>query len=181
MRTNVTAVALGLQILLSGISSAAYAQQPQIPTLQVCNATTAKGSGTVRIASRADTAHTGSFVITVDLRCNPKEPGYPTGKLEITRLSMSDSTIQGTVSATTFEQLTSTGRLSPTLYLNGRCKAEKVVGCRYWVMLANNKKPDDKVTADVVGFLIFNGLGQRVAYGTGPVVEGDIEVAATSN
>jgi hypothetical protein len=34
-------------------------------------------------------------------------------------------------------------------------------------------------TPDVVGFLIFNKAGQRVAYGTGPLARGHIAVAPT--
>jgi hypothetical protein len=94
---------------------------------------------------------------------------------------MTDSAVQGSLVTTTIEQMTSTGRATPTLYVNGRCKAGEVVGCRFWLMLVDNKKPDQKGTADVVGFLVFNGLGQRVAYGTGPVVKGDIVVTPTSN
>jgi hypothetical protein len=96
-------------------------------------------------------------------------------------VNMSDSLAQGTIASTSIEQLTSTGKLSPTLYVNGRCKAEGVVGCRFWLMVANNRPTPDKGTPDVVGFLVFNGMGQRVAYGTGPVAKGDLQVAATSN
>jgi hypothetical protein len=94
---------------------------------------------------------------------------------------MSDSTIQGALAATAFEQVTSTGRHTPTLYANGRCKAEGVSGCRFWLMLVDNKKADQKGTPDVVSFLVLNGMGQRVAYGTGPVADGDILVNPTSN
>ena len=94
-------------------------------------------------------------------------------------LSMSDSTVQSTIAAISFEQVTSTGKHTPTAYLNGRCRAEKVIGCRFWLMLADNKNQSG--TPDVVSFLVFNSAGQRVAYGTGPVVEGDIQVAPTSN
>ena len=52
-------------------------------------------------------------------------------------------------------------------------------GCRFWLMLADNKQANAQGTPDVVGFLIFDGTGKRVAYGTGPVVDGDIEVVAT--
>jgi hypothetical protein len=36
-------------------------------------------------------------------------------------------------------------------------------------------------TPDIVSFLIFDGAGKRMAYGTGPVVDGDLEVTDTSN
>jgi hypothetical protein len=47
--------------------------------------------------------------------------------------------------------------------------------------MANNRPTPDKGTPDVVSFLVFNGAGQRVAYGTGPVLKGDIQIAATPN
>ncbi|HEV2855754.1 MAG TPA: hypothetical protein VHC97_23405 [Thermoanaerobaculia bacterium] len=158
-----------------------FAQQPQIPTLQVCNITVAKGEGGVKINSRVDGSHTGTFRVRLDLKCDPAGDGYPVGTLMIAAISMSDSTVQGPITATTFEQMTSTGKHTPTLYVNGRCKAEGVRGCRYWLMIANNRKANTQGTPDVASFLAFDATGKRVAYGTGPVVEGDLEVAPTGN
>ena len=55
-------------------------------------------------------------------------------------------------------------------------------GCRYWIMLADNREGDHAVelpheTPDVVGVLVMNGRGRRIAHGTGPVVSGDISVS----
>lgn len=179
-RRNLVAVVLST-LLLAGVASTVRAQQPQIPTLQVCNATAAKGKGVVKIESRADAQHQGTFEIAVELKCDPKNPGYPAGSVQIRGLSMSDSIVQGTIASTSIEQLTSTGKHTPTLYVNGRCKAEAAVGCRFWLMIADNRQTPEKGTPDVVSFLVFNGMGQRVAYGTGPVVKGDLQVAPTSN
>jgi hypothetical protein len=93
---------------------------------------------------------------------------------------MSDSIVQGEWESTSIEQLTSTGRATPTLYVNGRCKAERAPGCRFWLMVADNRR-GRQGTPDIVGFLVLDGKGQRVAYATGPVVDGDIEVAPTVN
>jgi hypothetical protein len=162
-------------------AGAALAQQPQIPTLQVCNKTSARGEGLVKIASRADATHNGSFRVRLQVGCDPAS-GYPTGSLIIAAINMSDSTVQGNVTATTFEQMTSTGKHSPTLYVNGRCTANGVRGCRYWLMIANNRRAvDGRGTPDVASFLVFDGTGKRVAYGTGPLAEGDLDVAATGN
>jgi hypothetical protein len=158
----------------------ALAQQPQIPTLQVCNATAAHGEGGVKIASRADGSHSGTFRVRLEVKCDPAD-GYPAGTLTIAAISMSDSAVQGTITSTSFEQMTSTGKHTPTFYVNGRCKAEGVRGCRYWLMIANNKKAGGAGTPDVVSFLVFDGTGKRVAYGTGPLADGDLEVAATGN
>lgn len=54
-------------------------------------------------------------------------------------------------------------------------------GCHYWITLADNKKLEKKRTQDVVGFLVLDGNGNRIAYGTGPVEKGDIRVAPTSH
>ncbi len=162
-------VALG-GFLAIAAAMPARAQQPQIPTLQVCNTTQAEGRAVVTIPSR------GSFQIELRLFCRPG--AYPAGALRL-RLSMNDSQITGPVDATSFDQLTSTGKATPTLYVNGRCRAEKVSGCRYWLFVADNGKIPRNT--DIVGFLIMNGNGQRIAYGTGAIRDGDLSVAPTPN
>lgn len=180
MRAGLAFVMLGT--LLFGTWIAVSAQQPQIPTLQVCNPSKVQGSAAVKIVSRSDASHTGTFKIRIDLVCDPQGPtGYPTGTVAILGISMSDSSIQGDITNMVIEQMTSTGKHSPTVYLSGRCKAANVSGCRFWLTLADNKKANQTGTPDVVGFLVFNAAGQRVAYGTGPVVDGDIVVVPTSN
>jgi hypothetical protein len=66
------------------------AQQPRIPTLQVCNKTLVKGD----------------------------------------------------IYITFIEQVTTTGKHTPTVYLNGRCKVKSEGGefkvCRFWMMIADN-------------------------------------------
>jgi hypothetical protein len=182
------AVIAGVPLCLGALGTVATvnAQQPQIPTLQVCNVpTVVQGAGTVTIVARQGPGLSGSFTVQVSLQCD-LNTGYPIGSLTISGISMTDSAIQGTVVATTFEQLTSTGRVTPTAFLNGRCSADSpagaapIQGCRYWIMFANNNGATPAAgTADVVGFLIMNKAGQRVAYGTGPVVHGHINVAPT--
>jgi len=180
MRT--TLVLIGLALVGSGTVSAVWAQQPQIPTLQVCNKTHVQGKGAlVRIPSRADASHSGSFRITLDVACSEANNGYPAGVITITDISMTDSIAQGTIAAVSLEQVTSTGMLTPTVYINGRCSADRVIGCRFWLMIADNKRANDRGAPDVVSFLVFNSVGHRVAYGTGPVVEGDIQIVPKSN
>jgi hypothetical protein len=172
-------------VLLFLLVTPMQAQQPQIPTLQVCNQTTVNGGGLVKIVRRADAGHSGTFKVEVELRCDPS--GYPAGTVRITSLSMSDSIVQGNITSTLIEQVTSTGKHTPTAYINGRCNAQgpagaaPITGCRFWIMFADNKLQTEQQTADVVSFLVFDGTGKRVAYGTGPVVEGDIRVGATGN
>jgi len=175
---NMTRIAVFSALLVA--AGAALAQQPQIPTLQVCNATSAHGEGGVKIASRADVGHSGTFRVRLEVKCDPAD-GYPTGTLLLAAISMSDSIAQGTINATTFEQMTSTGKHTPTFFVNGRCTADGVRGCRYWLMIADNSKAVGKGTPDVVSFLVFDGTGKRVAYGTGPIADGDLDVAPTGN
>lgn len=176
-----TAFLMGLSILTFAMFKAALAQQPQVPTLQVCNETLIQGKAIVKIVSRADASHSGTFTITIEVKCNREvNGGYPAGAFQIGNLSMSDSIAQGAIASMSLEQVTSTGKHTPTAYVNGRCKADRVVGCRFWLMLADNKKPNQRGTPDVVSFLVFNSTGQRVAYGTGPVLEGDIQVASSN-
>ncbi len=178
MRATAILFVMAVSVLLSGAVTPARAQQPQIPTLQVCNPTKVTGKATVAIERRKDATHNGMVSIGIQLRCDPGGDGYPAGLLQLS-VSLTDSIKIG-FNTSSFEQVTSTGKHTPTAYLNGRCKAEQVPGCRFWLMLVDNKEQNATGTADIVGFLIFDGKGQRVAYGTGPVVDGDIEVAPTS-
>ncbi len=161
------------------VPAAVLAQQPQIPTLQVCNPTAAKGFGTVFLAGR-QFPPSGTFTITqFELRCDPLVSPYPTGVLSM-KIDLTDSSIIQ-LDAVTFEQVTTTGKHTPTTYMNGRCKAldvngEPVRGCRFWLMAADNVDPK---TPDIVGFLVFDATGVRISYGTGPLVEGNIYVAPT--
>ena len=166
------------------------AQQPQIPTLQVCNQTRVYGKGLVKIISRKDALHNGTFTVYIDQR-NPiicsSVSGYPRGKIIIHNINMSDSLIQGAVISTYIEQVTTTGKHTPTVYIKGRCMIKsrvqrKIKGCRFWIMIADNKRKDTrKGTPDIVSFLVFDANGKRIAYGTGPVVKGDLNVRPTPN
>ena len=49
----------------------ANAQQPQIPTLQVCNLTKIEGKAAVKIDSRAGTTHSGVFKVAIEVKCDP--------------------------------------------------------------------------------------------------------------
>jgi hypothetical protein len=179
MLSNVKKI-LVLTAALALLPVAAFAQQAQIPSLQVCNKTFAQGVGTVKILSRSDILHSGSFVIRLDVKCEPAVDGNPTGTLLFAAIDMSDSAVGGNITATTIDQLTSSGKHTPTAWLTGRCQTAGVAGCRYWLMIADNGdgSPD---TPDIVSFLVFDNLGKRIAYGTGPVVDGDLFVSATSN
>jgi hypothetical protein len=179
-RTILTLLTFVVVILSGYISTSAQGTQPQIPPLQVCNQTAASGRGVVQIDTRTDATHNGRFTVSIELKCDASNL-YPTGSLRITDISMSDSSVQGTIEATTLEQVTSTGKHTPTLFVNGRCRTGDIRGCRFWLMIADNKKSSATNTPDIVSFLVFDGNGKRIAYGTGPVISGDLKVQDTSN
>ncbi|OPY38349.1 MAG: hypothetical protein A4E35_00772 [Methanoregula sp. PtaU1.Bin051] len=158
----------------------------QIPDIHVSTLSRAKGDAIVAIASRKDAVHSGEFRIKVNMTFDPAADDYPVGNLEIS-IDLSDSA-RGKIWTDTIEQVNSHGKHNPTLFITGRCKHEfeegkKIHGCRYWVMLVNNRPPKSKVTEtpDIVGFVVFDRNGSRVAYGTGPVAKGDINVGPPAN
>jgi len=163
------------------VAAAALAQQPQIPTLQVCNGTTVSGLATVQITERQDISHTGKFDIRINISCDPVGGnGFPSGALTM-HFSLSDSSITD-FNATTVEQMTTTGKHTPTTYLNGRCMANaNTVPCHYWLLIANNRPAGAAAgTPDIVSVLVVDKQGKRLTYGTGPVGSGDVNVGATA-
>jgi len=181
-----TLLVLGLAVSYAAPS---FAQTVQIPTLQVCNITKFGAYAFVQIDSRADIAHTGTFLLRGQLVCDPAGTPYPTGVLGVFGLSMSDSTVQGDIIFDTFEQVTSTGKHTPTAWVNGRCTVRNIqptpapiIGCHYWLMVADNNNPTvANRTPDIVSLFVVDATGKRIAYGTGPVVDGDLSVSPTSN
>jgi hypothetical protein len=151
-----------------------------IPAFHVSDISKARGSGDVFIQSRKDAVSSGIFSARIDVHFDPSTDDYPAGSLTI-KVDLSDS-VKGTFTATSIELINSYGKHNPTIYLTGRCKAETTGnlprGCRYWIMIANNKKVDDPAgTPDIVGFAIHDRTGTRIAYGTGPLKSGDFDIA----
>lgn len=174
-------------VLLIALLGMGHAQQPQIPTLQVCNPSQVKGSGDGQIGSRASLpAIKGTFSIKLEVVCDPTSSPYPTGSLSL-NINMNDSWtgtifISPDALKTSFDQLTTTGKSSPTAYLTGRCTTDAEIpikGCRIWLLLADNRS-SEQGTPDVVSFLVFDGTGVRKAYGTAALKSGDIKISPTS-
>jgi hypothetical protein len=131
----------------------------------------ARGRGDVFIQSRKDAASSGTFLVQLDVHFDRSADNYPAGSL-IIKVDLSDSA-KGAFTATSIELINSYGKHNPTIYLTGRCNAETPGqvprGCRYWLMIANNKKADDLAgTADIVGFAIHDRTGNRIATGRAP-------------
>lgn len=148
-----------------------------IPAFHVSDKSRARGEGEVFIQSRQDAVSAGVFRFRIDVSFDPAADEYPAGSVLI-RVDMSDSA-KGTFSSTSIELINSYGKHNPAIYLTGRCKDDAqpdAKGCRYWLMIANNKGANAQGTPDVVGFVIHDRDGNRVAYGTGPVRAGDFEV-----
>jgi hypothetical protein len=168
---------------LLAILGLSQAQQPQIPSLQVCNPSQVGGGGDAQINTR--TPPSGKFSIRLEVKCDPGSSPYATGSLTL-KIDMSDSVL-GTIIIspnslkTGFDQLTTTGKHSPTAYMTGRCQSDTTPafkGCRIWLMVADNNQ-GQQGTPDVVGFLVFDGAGVRRAYGTAAIRSGDIKVSPT--
>lgn len=111
--------------------------QTQIPTLQVCNATNIQGQAKVQILSRQQAGVSGIFsvIFRPSVACDP--PGTLQGGVQV-EIDMNDSNIK-MFKSTSIEQVTSTGKDSPTAYLNGKCEARpRIPGCRFWMTVADN-------------------------------------------
>jgi hypothetical protein len=152
---------------------------PSIPAMHVSTFAKVKGDGTVFIASRQDAVSSGKFSISLSVHFDPAVDAYPAGTLTI-KSDMSDSA-HGSFIATSIELINAYGKHNPTVIITGQCKTDITssppVGCRYWVMIANNKSSTATGTPDVVGFLINDRNGNRIAYGMGPLDSGDIDIA----
>jgi len=167
-------------IIVLTASVAAFAQVPMIPTLQVCNGTSANGGGTVHLTARKDIANSGDFEIKLEVKCDPAGNGFPGGVVAM-GFSLSDSSIKD-MKSLTIEQMTTTGKHTPTMYLNGRCTANGgTIPCHYWLLLSDNRQAaNTSGTPDIVSVLVVDKTGHRLTYGTGPL-KGDITIAGTGN
>ena len=167
-------------ILLFGASSYVYAQQLPIPQLQACNNQLVQGKATGTIASRRgrDPNHTGEFTVTVEVKCRKGKIQDSPYHLEIDAFTLSDTEVKNRIAVDRFDQLTSVGAATtPTIFLNGTCKVmrEDVPGCRFWLMLVDNGQNNTEAP-DIIGFLVIDGTGKRITYGTGTVTGGDIRI-----
>jgi hypothetical protein len=170
----------------------------QMPNFDVSSQSKVTGKAKVQITSRAVPANPlidGTFTIALNVRFTPfaappNNDEYPTGTVDIVDIRLSDSVLK-TVTATSVEQMNAFGKDTPTVILTGKCKVEvdpKALdqahlkpprGCWFWLLVTNDKrKLEEKGTADVVSFVVFDQMGEKYSYATGPVVSGDIEVTA---
>lgn len=163
---------LGCALALAWMAGPLWALGLQIPQIDGCTkGVGAADTAVVNLEARKDNQHAGTFRFRGKIGCTP--PGYGGGTMTIS-IDMSDSSIQGDVTLTTFDYVVSYGKHTPTFYSSGRCKFGNMDGCRYWLIMTDNVPSGKK--GDIAGFLILDGKGNRAAYGTGMVVDGDIKV-----
>jgi hypothetical protein len=150
-----------------------------IPAFHVSDASKVAGDGQVFIQSRKDAVSSGIFSVKIAAHFDPATDDYPSGSIRI-KTDLSDGA-KGVFAATSVELINSYGKHNPTVYLTGRCTGDITGveslprGLRYWLMLADNSR-NNEGTADIVGFAIHDRIGNRIAYGTGPL-KGNITVA----
>lgn len=151
-----------------------------VPNLHVSTESKVEGSAAVFIQSRKIADRTGIFKVKVNVKFDPASDDYPTGTIKIA-VDLYDS-LKAVFTSTSIELINSFGKYNPTIIFTGRCKVaqqkqkKEPKGCKYWVIIANNKRADQQGTPDIVGFVITDRTGSQVAYGTGPVKEGDLAV-----
>ena len=145
-----------------------------IPALHVSTRSKAKGGAKVFISARKDALVSGIFTLKISIEFDPTTMDYPTISVLSLKTDLSDG-INATFDATSVELINAFGKHTPTIYLTGRCKSNnaELKGLRYWLMIANNKNPNDQnTTPDIISFAITDRNGNRINYGTGPVMEG---------
>jgi hypothetical protein len=154
----------------------------QISNFHISDRSKIEGSAKVALLPHRAGPNSGIFTVRVSVGFDPGVDDYPTGSVSFD-IDLTDS-FKGSAASTSIEQVNSFGKHTPTVVITGRCKVtladgKPPLGCRFWLLVANNKKPTEQGTPDVVSFVIYDRSGNRVSYGTGPVASGDIEIAPT--
>jgi hypothetical protein len=161
-----------------------FSQQLQVPPTIVPNETAIKAGGTVTIVSRKDIQHSGKFKFSVGGSYNPVTDAYPSGTVKLS-IDLSDTQLNGIVTVSVpnlgIMQLTSIGKHTPTVFLYARCDYGENAKGYLWMMLVDNKKPEDAKTSDIVQFVLLDKFGKRIAYGCGPVDAGGDVHAVSGN
>src|SRR3954451_11960787 len=123
----------------------------QISNFHVSDKSRVAGSGRVAILPRRkDAVHTGVFGVKIEVVFDPAVNDYPTGSVRID-VDLSDS-FKGAADSTLIEQVNTFGKHTPTAVVTGRCRVSlqesgtAPVGCRFWLLIANNKKKGEEGT-----------------------------------
>ena len=160
----------------------ASAQPLPAPPLQACSSGGGVSGKTGGVwESRRDAQHSGRFVVTFDLDCTDGIPAVRIANLEIRAQELADNDpgIGPIIWGESVEQLVSIGpAMTPTVFVVGSCKGGGSTGCRFWMMLVDNG-PDQAKAPDLIAFVVTDGSGKRLAYGAGPIGEGDLRITET--
>ncbi len=147
-----------------------------IPAFHVSSKSQAEGTGKVFIDSRKDVASSGTFEFSCFVQFYPATDDYPTGTLKL-KIDLSDS-VKGVFTSTSIELVNSFGKHNPTIFFTGQGKiktnlSNQPKGLRFWFMIADNGNGQ---TPKITGFAIHDRNGNRIAYGTGALVAGNVTV-----
>jgi hypothetical protein len=156
------------------------AQPITLPDLEECRNTHVDGLTSGTWESRRDAQHSGRFQVTMDLGCSGDTAEVRVSNLEIhaQELADNDPGIDQVISADGAVRLFSIGEaMTPIMFISGACRGGGPNGCQFWLMLADNGS-DRAKAPDLVAFLVSDRSGKRLAYGTGPIQQGDISIQA---
>jgi hypothetical protein len=157
------------------------AQPLTLPPMEACRRGTGASGLTGGIwESRRDAQHSGQFRVTMDLSCDDDTSHVRVSNLEIhaQELADSDPSIDRVISVDHdgVVQLFSIGQaMTPTVFVSGPCLGGGRNGCQFWLMLVDNGRDRSK-GSHLVAFLVTDKSGKRLAYGAGPVLEGDLSI-----
>jgi hypothetical protein len=173
-----------LSVLLSVLGAACAAStevrgQPlTLPAMQDCRNTHVAGLTGGVWESRRDAQHSGRFQVTMDLGCSGDASEVQVRNLEIhaQELADNDAGIERVISDDGVVRLVSIGpAMTPTAFVSGPCRGGGPNGCQFWLMLVDNGS-DLAKAPDLVAFLVSDRSGKRLAYGVGPILQGDLSI-----
>ncbi len=147
-----------------------------IPAFLQSGRTRIKGDGKIFIPSRRDSVSSGMFGVSLAIRFGSQRHDDPHGNIRL-KTDLSDS-LKGTFTATSIELVHANKKQQPVVFLTGSCKAfaeNAPDGLRYWLKLACDEHK--KEMTEYIGFVVHDQKGNRVAYGTGPLVSGTIKIS----
>ncbi len=134
-----------------------------------------KGDGKIFIPSRKDAVSSGMFDISLAIQFGRRANDELRGSI-LLKADLRNS-LKATFTATSIELIHAHHNHEQAVYLTGSCNAtteNPPDGLRYWVKVAYDHYKKD--APECVGFVVHDKKGNRVAYGTGPLVSGSIQM-----
>jgi hypothetical protein len=178
-RKVVKFVVFAAVMLVSGVCNHVSAQQLSIPQLEACKNLSVQGKAHGSIAGRRDASHSGEFELEVGVTCRQGDIDRGILTLQLDAFRLNDTVVTSRISVDHLDQMTSVGKaVTPTAFLSGTCRVEResesIAGCRFWLMLVDNGR--DSGAGDIISFVVIDGAGRRLAYGTGTLTTGEIRI-----